>query len=50
MLRLRVISPEEKTDDVVVRLIERTVGTAHLVMLRGAASSRSSPVSPAPSR
>ncbi|MFD8505063.1 DUF389 domain-containing protein [Streptomyces sp. NPDC059687] len=36
MLHLRVISPEEKTDDV-VRLIERTVGTAHLVMLRGAA-------------
>lgn len=36
MLHLRVISPEEKTDHV-VRLIEQTVGTAHLVVLQGAA-------------
>ncbi|MEU6529208.1 DUF389 domain-containing protein [Streptomyces sp. NPDC046928] len=36
MLHLRLISPPERTDDV-VRLIERTVGTAHLVVLSGAA-------------
>ncbi|MFJ9740987.1 DUF389 domain-containing protein [Streptomyces sp. NPDC101166] len=36
MLHLRLISPAEQTDDV-VRLIENTVGTAHLVVLRGAA-------------
>ncbi|WP_030173952.1 DUF389 domain-containing protein [Streptomyces sp. NRRL S-813] len=36
MLHLRLITPAERTDDV-VRLIERTVGTTHLVVLRGAA-------------
>ncbi|MFE9096033.1 DUF389 domain-containing protein [Streptomyces sp. NPDC007264] len=36
MLHLRLIAPAEHTDDV-VRLIERTVGTAHLVVLPGAA-------------
>lgn len=36
MLHLRLITPAEKTDDV-VRLIERTVGTTHLVVLPGAA-------------
>ncbi|MFE5187159.1 DUF389 domain-containing protein [Streptomyces sp. NPDC056628] len=36
MLHFRLISPPERTEDV-VRLIERTVGTAHLVVLAGAA-------------
>ncbi|RZU17089.1 DUF389 domain-containing protein [Streptomyces sp. BK239] len=36
MLHLRLISPAGQTDDV-VRLIENTVGTAHLVVLPGAA-------------
>ncbi|MGW4083805.1 DUF389 domain-containing protein [Streptomyces sp. NPDC004822] len=36
MLHLRLISPTDRTEDV-VRLIERTVGTAHLVVLSGAA-------------
>ncbi|AWE51924.1 MULTISPECIES: DUF389 domain-containing protein [Streptomyces] len=36
MLHLRLISPPERTEDV-VGLIERTVGTAHLVVLPGAA-------------
>lgn len=36
MLHLRLITPAEKTDDV-VRLIEKTVGTTHLVVMPGAA-------------
>jgi uncharacterized hydrophobic protein (TIGR00271 family) len=36
MLHLRLITPAERTEDV-VRLIERTVGTTHLVVLPGAA-------------
>ncbi|KUO12086.1 DUF389 domain-containing protein [Streptomyces sp. DSM 15324] len=36
MLHLRLITPSEKTDDV-LRLIENTVGATHLVVLRGAA-------------
>ncbi|WP_329335771.1 DUF389 domain-containing protein [Streptomyces sp. NBC_00663] len=36
MLHLRLITPAEKTDDV-VRLIEKTVGTTHLVVVPGAA-------------
>ncbi|MFF9816952.1 DUF389 domain-containing protein [Streptomyces sp. NPDC014006] len=36
MLHLRLITPSDTTDDV-VRLIEKTVGTTHLVMLPGAA-------------
>jgi uncharacterized hydrophobic protein (TIGR00271 family) len=36
MLHLRLITPAEKTDEV-VRLIEQTVGTAHLVVLPTAA-------------
>ena len=36
MLHLRLITPSDRTDDV-VRLIEGTVGTAHLVVLPGAA-------------
>jgi uncharacterized hydrophobic protein (TIGR00271 family) len=36
MLHLRLISPTGRTDDV-VRLIENTVGTAHLVVVPGAA-------------
>ncbi|KOG19411.1 DUF389 domain-containing protein [Streptomyces viridochromogenes] len=36
MLHLRLITPSDKTDDV-VRLIERTVGTAHLAVVPGAA-------------
>ncbi|MFE3633370.1 DUF389 domain-containing protein [Streptomyces cellostaticus] len=36
MLHLRLITPAEKTDEV-VRLIEKTVGTTHLVVLPGAA-------------
>ncbi|MFB7734524.1 DUF389 domain-containing protein [Streptomyces sp. NPDC056112] len=38
MLHLRLITPPEQTDDV-VRLIETTVGTAHLVVLPSAARS-----------
>ncbi|MFF8969694.1 DUF389 domain-containing protein [Streptomyces sp. NPDC014995] len=36
MLHLRLITPAEKTDDV-VRLVENTVGTTHLVVVPGAA-------------
>ncbi|MCX5236777.1 DUF389 domain-containing protein [Streptomyces prunicolor] len=36
MLHLRLITPADRTDDV-VRLIETTVGTTHLVVLPGAA-------------
>ncbi|MFG2635122.1 DUF389 domain-containing protein [Streptomyces sp. NPDC048362] len=36
MLHLRLITPAETTDEV-VRLIEKTVGTTHLVLLPGAA-------------
>ncbi|RPF35628.1 DUF389 domain-containing protein [Streptomyces sp. TLI_185] len=36
MLHLRLITPSDKTGDV-VRLIEKTVGTTHLVVLPGAA-------------
>lgn len=36
MLHLRLITPPDQTDDV-VRLIEKTVGTTHLVVLPGAA-------------
>ncbi|MFE7269166.1 DUF389 domain-containing protein [Streptomyces sp. NPDC057623] len=36
MLHLRMITPSDKTDDV-VRLIEKTVGTAHLAVVPGAA-------------
>ncbi|MET7731101.1 DUF389 domain-containing protein [Streptomyces sp. NPDC005402] len=36
MLHLRLITPAEKTD-AVVRLIEKTVGTTHLVVMPGAA-------------
>ncbi|MCF1598628.1 DUF389 domain-containing protein [Streptomyces muensis] len=36
MLHLRMITPSDKTDDV-VRLIEKTVGTAHVAVLPGAA-------------
>ncbi|MEV0979149.1 DUF389 domain-containing protein [Streptomyces sp. NPDC049915] len=36
MLHLRLITPSDTTDDV-VRLIEKTVGTTHLVVLPGAA-------------
>jgi uncharacterized hydrophobic protein (TIGR00271 family) len=36
MLHLRLIAPAEKTDDV-VRLIEKTVGATHLVVMPGAA-------------
>jgi len=36
MLHLRLITPSDQTDDV-VRLIERTVGTTHLVVVQGAA-------------
>ncbi|MFE1286469.1 DUF389 domain-containing protein [Streptomyces sp. NPDC058751] len=36
MLHLRLITPADRTDDV-VRLIEETVGTTHLVVLPGAA-------------
>ncbi|MET9680236.1 DUF389 domain-containing protein [Streptomyces coeruleorubidus] len=36
MLHLRLITPSEKTDDV-VRLIDKTVGTTHLVVLPDAA-------------
>ncbi|WP_217208936.1 DUF389 domain-containing protein [Streptomyces sp. AC550_RSS872] len=36
MLHLRLITPSDKTDDV-VRLIEKTVGTAHVAVVPGAA-------------
>ncbi|WP_327354067.1 DUF389 domain-containing protein [Streptomyces sp. NBC_01304] len=36
MLHLRLITPSDRTDDV-VRLIEKTVGTTHLAVLPGAA-------------
>lgn len=36
MLRLRLITPADRTDEV-VRLIDRTVGTAHVVVLPGVA-------------
>ncbi|MCX4989051.1 DUF389 domain-containing protein [Streptomyces sp. NBC_00568] len=36
MLHLRLITPADRTDDV-VRLIEKTVGTTHLVVIPGAA-------------
>ncbi|MFD9098226.1 DUF389 domain-containing protein [Streptomyces collinus] len=36
MLHLRLITPSDKTDDV-VRLIDRTVGTTHLAVVPGAA-------------
>ncbi|MET9774173.1 DUF389 domain-containing protein [Streptomyces sp. NPDC006367] len=36
MLHLRLLTPADRTDEV-VRLIDRTVGTAHLVVLPGAA-------------
>ncbi|MFJ1973177.1 DUF389 domain-containing protein [Streptomyces sp. NPDC087903] len=36
MLHLRLITPSDRTDDV-VRLIEKTVGTTHVVLLPGAA-------------
>lgn len=36
MLHLRLITPSDKTDDV-VRLIEKTVGTTHVAVLPGAA-------------
>ncbi|WP_033280029.1 DUF389 domain-containing protein [Streptomyces sp. NRRL F-525] len=36
MLHLRLITPADRTDDV-VRLIETTVGTAHLIVMTGAA-------------
>ncbi|MFF4502442.1 DUF389 domain-containing protein [Streptomyces sp. NPDC001401] len=36
MLHLRLITPSDRTDDV-VRLIEKTVGTTHLVVVPGAA-------------
>ncbi|MER6737052.1 hypothetical protein [Streptomyces puniciscabiei] len=36
MLHLRLITPAEKTDEV-VRLIEKTVGTTRLVVLPGTA-------------
>ncbi|MGW7076999.1 DUF389 domain-containing protein [Streptomyces sp. NPDC054866] len=38
MLHLRLITPADKTDDV-VRLIERTVGATHLTVMPGAARS-----------
>ena len=43
MLHLRLITPAGKTDDV-VRLIEKTVGTTHLVVLAGAARNPSGDV------
>lgn len=36
MLHLRLITPSDKTDDV-VRLVEKTVGTAHVAVMPGAA-------------
>ncbi|MEU6302238.1 DUF389 domain-containing protein [Streptomyces chartreusis] len=43
MLHLRLITPSDKTDEV-VRLIENTVGTTHLVVLSGAARNPSGDV------
>ncbi|MGW0577615.1 DUF389 domain-containing protein [Streptomyces sp. NPDC002920] len=43
MLHLRLITPSEKTDGV-VRLIENTVGTTHLVVMEGAARNPSGDV------
>ncbi|MEV5338479.1 DUF389 domain-containing protein [Streptomyces sp. NPDC052676] len=43
MLHLRLITPAEKTD-AVVRVIEKTVGTTHLVVLPGAARNPSGDV------
>ncbi|MEV5908042.1 hypothetical protein DMH25_16670 [Streptomyces sp. WAC 01325] len=43
MLHLRLITPSDKTD-AVVRLIENTVGTTHLVVLSGAARNPSGDV------
>ncbi|TLS45879.1 DUF389 domain-containing protein [Streptomyces montanus] len=43
MLHLRLITPADTTDEV-VRLIEKTVGTAHLVVLPGAAHNPSGDV------
>ncbi|MEU6377583.1 DUF389 domain-containing protein [Streptomyces sp. NPDC046909] len=43
MLHLRLITPADRTDDV-VRLIEKTVGTTHLVVLPGAARNPSGDV------
>ncbi|WP_405991454.1 DUF389 domain-containing protein [Streptomyces sp. NBC_00986] len=43
MLHLRLITPADRTDDV-VRLIETTVGTAHLVVLTSAARNPSGDV------
>ncbi|MFD5859189.1 DUF389 domain-containing protein [Streptomyces chartreusis] len=43
MLHLRLITPSDKTDDV-VRLIENTIGTTHLVVLSGAARNPSGDV------
>ncbi|MFJ8532948.1 DUF389 domain-containing protein [Streptomyces sp. NPDC093591] len=43
MLHLRLITPADRTD-AVVRLIEKTVGTTHLVVLPGAARSPSGDV------
>ncbi|WP_019072261.1 DUF389 domain-containing protein [Streptomyces hokutonensis] len=43
MLHLRLITPADRTDDV-VRLIETTVGTTHLVVLTGAARNPSGDV------
>jgi uncharacterized hydrophobic protein (TIGR00271 family) len=43
MLHLRLITPADKTD-AVVRLIEKTVGTTHLVVLPGAARNPSGDV------
>ncbi|MFM9449808.1 DUF389 domain-containing protein [Streptomyces europaeiscabiei] len=43
MLHLRLITPSDRTDEV-VRLIENTVGTAHLVVVPGAARNPSGDV------
>jgi uncharacterized hydrophobic protein (TIGR00271 family) len=43
MLHLRLITPSDKTDGV-VRLIEKTVGTTHLVVMQGAARNPSGDV------
>ncbi|RZB17688.1 DUF389 domain-containing protein [Streptomyces sp. F001] len=43
MLHLRLITPSDRTDDV-VRLIEKTVGTTHLVVMPGAARNPSGDV------
>lgn len=39
MLHLRLITPSDRTDDV-VRLIERTVGATHLVVVPGRPATR----------